>query len=229
MYDYEEACPISKASSVLGERWTLQIIREMMLGARRFCEFQRYLPRLSPSILNARLKSLEDNGIILRRRIPEQRGYEYLLTPAGKALRPVMIELGKWGMRWVFDSLVDEELSAVSLLRDIAVKIDRDELPAGDCVIQFNMPDLPETRTRYVLVKEDRARECDENPGYDVDVYINATLRTLTEIWYGRMDLRAACQSGVLEVVGAPAYTRNLARWFPVSQFAGESPPPRGA
>ena len=95
MYDYEEACPISKASSVLGERWTLQIIREMMLGARRFSEFQRYLPRLSPSILNTRLKSLEDHGIILRRRIPEQRGYEYLLTPAGKALPPVMIELGK--------------------------------------------------------------------------------------------------------------------------------------
>ena len=87
MYDYGEACPISRASSVLCERWTLQIVREMFFGASRFSEFQKYLPKISPSLLNTRLRLLAENGIIIRKRIPEKRGYEYHLTPAGKSLR----------------------------------------------------------------------------------------------------------------------------------------------
>ena len=62
MYDYAEACPISKAASVLCERWTLQIIREMFMGATRFSEFQRYLPRMSPTLLSKRLKELEEEN-----------------------------------------------------------------------------------------------------------------------------------------------------------------------
>ena len=95
MFDYEEVCPISKASSVLCERWTLQILREMFFGASRFSEFQRYLPKLSPSLLNTRLKTLADNGIIVRRKVPEMRGYEYQLTPTGKALRPVLAAMSR--------------------------------------------------------------------------------------------------------------------------------------
>ena len=64
MYDYGEACPISRASRVLCERWTLQIVREMMLGATRFSEFQRYLPRISPSLLSKRLTELERAGLV---------------------------------------------------------------------------------------------------------------------------------------------------------------------
>ena len=89
MYDYGEACPISKATTVLCERWTLQILREMMLGATRFSELQRMLPKISPSLLNTRLRQLAENEIIVKKRIPEQRGFEYHLTPAGKSLQPV--------------------------------------------------------------------------------------------------------------------------------------------
>ena len=71
MFDYAEACPISKAASLLCERWTLQIIREMLMGATRFSEFQKYLPKMSPTLLNSRLRSLEAHGLIVRKRIPE--------------------------------------------------------------------------------------------------------------------------------------------------------------
>jgi len=73
MYDYEEACPVSRAASVLCERWTLQIIREMLMGATRFSEFRQYLPRMSPTLLNTRLKSLEEAGIIARGKSPRKR------------------------------------------------------------------------------------------------------------------------------------------------------------
>jgi DNA-binding HxlR family transcriptional regulator len=220
MYDYGEACPISRASSVLCERWTLQIVREMMLGATRFSEFQRYMPRISPSLLNARLKLLEENDIVVKRRIPEKRGHEYQLAPAGKALAPLLHEMGKWGMTWAHDGIADEELNAVVLLREIAELLNTDALPSGDLVFQFTFSDLGEDATRFVLLQRGRREVCHENPGYEVDVYFESTLRTLSEIFWGDLSLAAARKSGALEVVGSAAYTRRLSSWFPVSSFA---------
>lgn len=223
MFDYGEACPISRATSVLCERWTLQIIREMTLGATRFSEFQKYLPKISPSLLNARLRLLEQHGVIIRKRIPEKRGYEYQLTSAGKALKPVLMELGKWGMRWVYDGLTDEQLNVVTLMREIAVALDTSELPAGDSVLQFTFTDLEDSPRRYILVHGDHREACDENPGFEVDVYFRSTLRTLSEIWWGDIDLRTACERDLLKITGAPAYTTNLSKWLRVSTFAGEN------
>lgn len=226
MIDYGEACPISKATSVLGERWTLQIIREMMLGASRFSEFQRYMPKISPSLLNTRLQSLEQAGVIYRKRIAEQKGYEYLLSPSGKALKPLMMELGKWGMCFAFDELEDEEMNAFAILRDIAVGLDLDQLPAGDCVFQFSLNDVPETPNLYIIIKEKpataaHAEVCDENPGHEVDVYFHSTIRCLTEIWFGKTSLAAARRRGEIKVTGPSIYTKHINKWFPVSTFAG--------
>jgi DNA-binding HxlR family transcriptional regulator len=220
MYDYGEACPVSRATSVLCERWTLQIVREMLLGATRFSEFQKYLPRISPSLLKTRLSSLEHSGVVIRKRIPEKRGYEYHLSPAGKALRPVVLELGKWGMQWVYDGLTDDQLNVVVLLREIALFLKTDQLPSGDTILQFTFTDFEDNAKRYILVHGDKREVCDENPGYEVDVYFRSTLRTLSEIWWGDMALPAACDDKSLQVTGQPTYTRNLARWFPVSSFA---------
>lgn len=223
MYDYGEACPVSRATSVLCERWTLQIVRELMLGATRFSEFQKYLPKISPSLLNARLRMLEENGIIIRKRIPEKRGYEYHLSPAGKALGPVVTEIGKWGMRWVYDGLSDEHLNVVVLLREIAVFLKTEELPSGDTVLQFTFTDVNETPRRYLLIRDDKREVCDENPGYEVDVYFRSSLRTLSEIWWGDVALSAARDKGALKVTGPVTYTKNLSRWFPISSFAPEN------
>jgi len=222
MYDYGEACPVSRATSVLCERWTLQIVREMMLGATRFSEFQKYLPKISPSLLNARLKLLTDSGVIVRKRTPHKRGYEYQLSPAGKALAPVVREIGKWGMNWVYDGLSDEQLNVSVLLREIAVALKPELLPAGESVLQFAFTDVTESPRQYIVVQDDKREVCDQNPGYEVDVYFRSTLRTLSEIWWGDRSIDEARRNESLKVTGPPVYTKHLARWFPVSSFAGE-------
>jgi len=223
MYDYGEACPVSKATSVLCERWTLQIIREMMLGASRFSELQKVLPKISPSLLNARLRLLCDSGIVVRKRIPEQRGYEYHLTPAGQSLQPVIMEIGKWGMRWIFDGLVDDELDAAVLLGHMAAMLKTEELPACDTVIQFTFTDFTEGAQRFIFVHDGKREVCDINPGYEVDVYLRATLRTVSEIFWGEISVQDATRSGALKITGLPVYARSIAKWFPVSLFAGEN------
>ena len=160
MYDYGEACPISRATQVLCERWTLQIVREMFLGASRFSEFQKYLPKISPSLLTSRLKMLVDNGIAIRRRTPEKRGYEYHLTAAGKQLKPVLDAMGTWGMQWVFDSLNDVQMDIATLTRDIAVKVDTDHLPDCDMVFQFTFTEDAEPQKRFVLIRDGKRESC---------------------------------------------------------------------
>lgn len=225
MYDYGESCPISKATSLLCERWTLQIIREMFLGARRFSEFQKYLPKLSPSLLNARLRFLVDNGIAIRKRIAEKRGYEYHLTAAGKSLAPVLTEMGRWGSHWVHDMASSEEQDIESLLRGVANAIDSEQLPGGDTIIQFDFSDAAEPSRWYITIKNGQAEICDHNPGHEVDVYIRSTFKTLHAVWWGDITLASARENGSIHVNGEAAYTRRMASWFPTGGFLNCSNP----
>jgi len=220
MFDYAEACPISKAASVLCERWTLQIIREMFMGATRFSEFQKYLPRMSPALLNTRLRTLEAQGIILKKRVPEKKGFEYHLTPAGNALRPVLGEFGKWGMNWVFLSMEGDELNTSVIVRDFAFAMDMQQLPSGNSVFQFNVQSEAENARKFIMVRDGKTEVCEENPGNEVDVYLSADLKTLYQIWYGEIPVNVACESKLLKVVGPPVYTNNLSKWLRTSQFA---------
>lgn len=220
MFDYEEVCPISKAASILCERWTLQIVREMLFGASRFSDLQKYLPKMSPTLLNSRLKTLEQQGIIIRKRIPEKRGYEYFLTPSGLALKPVLESMGKWGIEWAFDQTDPEQLNLSVMVRDFAVTINTDELPAGDTVIQFTIPSRCDTTKKFVLIRNGTSQVCDENIGNEVDVYLTASLETLGKLWYGEIQLLDAMASGDLKAVGAPIYVNRISSWMGRSQFA---------
>lgn len=220
MFDYGETCPISKATSVLCERWTLQIIREMLMGATRFSEFQRYLPKLSPTLLNSRLRLLEQEGIIIKRRVPEKKGYAYQLTPMGNALRPLLSELGKWGMQWVFEGMSDEQLNISTITRDFAVAMDTSQLPTGDTTIQLAIDDDGTLFKRYILIRDGKAQVCEENIGHDVDIYLAATLKTFYQIWFGEITLPAAHDRGILKVTAPTAYSNNLSKWLKTSQFA---------
>lgn len=236
MYDYGERCPMSKATSLLCERWTLQIVREMFLGATRFSEFQKYLPRISPSLLNARLRVLVDEGVAIRKRIPEKRGYEYHLTAAGKSLAPVLNEMGRWGSRWIHGLATPEQQDIESLMRGIAGSIDTNGLPTGDSVFQFTYTDLPDQPAWYITVKDGKCEVCDQNLGHEVDVYFRSPFGILNGIWAGQTPLAAAREAGSLKVTGPAVYVRNLSNWFPTNGFEScaarpgeDAAPPRAA
>ncbi len=89
MADYGQFCPVAKASELISERWTLLIIRELVLGTCRFNEFQRALSRISPTLLTKRLNQLLEAGLLVRKSQQGRKGYEYYLTASGKALAPV--------------------------------------------------------------------------------------------------------------------------------------------
>lgn len=226
MLDYGEACPISMATSVLCEKWTLQIIRELFFGSTRYSEIQKYIPNLSPSLLRNRLRFLEEKGIVFRKPGATAGRYEYHLTPSGKALAPILNELGRWGMCHASEGMTDKPNAAPSLVRDITGGINTDELPSGDTVIQLHLTDAEPHAKYHIYVRDNVAQECSQDLGFDVDVYITATTKALTRVWYGEIDIHKAIDNGSVKVVAHPVYLKSLKGWLGISSFTTENPQP---
>lgn len=216
---YGQFCPIAKATEILGERWTFLIIRELLMGGRRFNELQRGLGDISPALLTARLKSFEEEGLVLRRRISGQRGYEYLPTPACEALKPVVVAVGEWGLCWARHKLFQDDFDVEFLMLYLQRSVDPSQLPA-QTVIQFKFTDLPEQTHWWLVLESGCVDICITHPGRDVDVYFTTTVRTMHDIWMGDRTYRDARLNGDLIVEGELALTRRLSSWLKLSIFA---------
>lgn len=224
MFDYGEACPISMASSILCEKWTLQIIRELFLGSTRYSEIQKYIPNISPSLLRNRLRFLEDQGILVRKRCGSGNRYEYQLTSSGKALAPVLTELGRWGMHYASEGMTDKTNTSSGLIRDLTGAINVDELPSGETVIQFNLSDADGRVKRFIYVRDGVAQDCPQDLGFEVDVYITSTIKQLTRVWYGEIGIQRAVDMGLVKIVANPVYMKNLSSWWGISSFTTDHP-----
>jgi len=220
MLEYGQFCPVSKATEILGEKWTLLIVRELLLGSTRFSQLQRGLSRISPTVLNKRLDSLQKAGLIVRKRIAEQRGFEYQLTEAGRELFPIVSQVAEWGMRWARGRLHDSELDVNLLMMDIERRIDASKLPSGQTVLQFSFTDLKRYGKWWIKVGGDGVDLCTDNPGHDVDVYFTSDLRTLTEVWMGDKPIKQAQSENKLKIVGPSMYLKNLQSWFGLYRFS---------
>ena len=223
---YGQFCPIAKATEILGERWTILVLRELLMGGRRFSELQRGLGDISPALLTSRLKSLEVQGIVARRRISGQRGHEYFPSPACEALLPVIIAIGEWGLSWTRDMLVEEDFDIDFLMYYLERSVDPDKLPGDHSVIRFRFTDLIEQRNWWLLVDRTSVQVCLTPPARDVDVYFTTTVRTMHDVWMGDRSYRDAINTEDLIIEGEPALTRNISNWLRPSAFAASDRAP---
>ena len=154
MSDYGQFCPVAKATELLGEKWMILILRELLLGSHRYNEFQRALSRISPSLLSKRLKQLESAGIVIRKVQQGRKGYGYYLTPAGKELAPIVEHMAIWGMRWARGQLDKDELDVEFLMWDIQRRLKTDSLPDGETILCFIFSDLKNYKSWWMVVNE---------------------------------------------------------------------------
>jgi DNA-binding HxlR family transcriptional regulator len=95
---YGDPCAAARALDLVGERWALMIVRELLFGPKRYSDLQSGLPNASPTVLSQRLRDLEDGAVIQRRKLgPPTRAWVYELTEWGRQLEPVLVHLGRWG------------------------------------------------------------------------------------------------------------------------------------
>ncbi len=219
---YEQFCPVSIASEVLGSRWTLLVIRELILGTTRFNDLRRGLARMSPALLSKRLKELELAGLINRIESHDEPGiFEYHLTPAGLEIRPIIEAVGEWGHRWTETRPQLEKLDVKLLMWDMRRRIKVDVLPRRRTVIQFIYPERPDGERNWWIVVDPRTGPdlCAVDPGFNVDLFVRTDLRTMTAIWMGMDTVDRAVVEDRMTLIGDDRLPRKMAEWLGLSIF----------
>jgi DNA-binding HxlR family transcriptional regulator len=220
---YKQFCPVAMAAEILGARWTLVLLRELVASPARFNELRRGVPRMSPALLSKRLKDLEGAGIVSRAKIAgEPDAYEYRLTGSGEELRPVIEAIGLWGHRWIETEASLKNLDPNLLMWDMRRNIDPDPMPPRRTTIQVILSDLGAAQKNWWLIVAPGCEVdlCSVDPGFDVDLYVSATLRTMTEVWMGYLPLSRAREEGKLIVTGERQLEAGLSSWLCLSRFA---------
>jgi DNA-binding HxlR family transcriptional regulator len=220
MKSYGQFCPVAKAAEILGDPWSILIVREMLLGGDRFSRLQRGLPRISPTVLTTRLKELEANGVIAKRPVSGRRGHEYRLTPAGRELSALIETYAVWGMRWARDKMEQDDLDITCLMFDMQRGIDTSAFPDGETVLQFTFPDLDQFGRWWLVCSGQEIDLCYEDPGKDVNCYVTSTSKMLIEAWMGDVPLSAVLRSDQFQIVGDTLVRRSFAKWFARSSVA---------
>ena len=216
---YGQYCPIAKGAELLGDRWTLLIVREMGFGVRHFNELERCLPGISRSVLAQRLRQMEHRGLVERRRSESGRTIEYRLTAGGRALKGVLRELGEWAATWAFGDPNPDELDPDLLMRWICRHVDHEQLADRRVVVQFEFR-LPRRRRYWLVLEPGEASVCMQDPGFGSEVFVKADTGALYRVYLGRLSLRQAMRDHLVTVEGASTLVRAFPHWFTWSQFA---------
>ncbi|MEV0360770.1 winged helix-turn-helix transcriptional regulator [Nocardia sp. NPDC050697] len=212
---YGQYCPISRALELLGERWSLLILRDLLLGSTRFNDLARGLPGLSRSLLAKRLRQFEKAGLV------EKAGVRYLLTEAGSDLEPVLFGLGEWGAKHTFGEPDPSELDADLLVWWMHTRLDTTPLPGFRHVFAVRFTD--DVRRFWIVVDRGAPSVCTTDPGFEVDVTITADVAGLYQVWLGRMPIGHAVRTGRVGFAGPSALTRrmpNVLRLSPVAPYS---------
>jgi DNA-binding HxlR family transcriptional regulator len=219
---YGQFCSMARALDLLGERWTLLIVRELLCGSRRFGEIQRGIPRISRTMLASRVRELADAAVI--ERLDGDGGPEYRLTDAGRELAAVVRELGTWGQRWLPRELRPNELDPHALLWDVHRRVRRDALPRKPLVVRIRLTDVRgAAASHYLLLRRSEVSLCATNPGFPEELCLHATRRTLIGWWRGDLTFRQALDAGLV-LEGRREWVRAFPGWFERYLFAGVAP-----
>lgn len=219
MKEYGQYCPVARACEVLGDRWTLLIVREMLAGVAHFNDLERGLPGIPRSLLSQRLNYLEQAGVVERTRRPDGRTGEYHLTAAGHELQHMVDALGTWGARWAFGDIRPTELDPALLLWMMRRRIRRRGLPSRRMTLEFRFPGA---RPEWLWLVIDRTdvSVCLKHPGFEPDLRITANLSTFYNAWLGRITFDDAVRRGAVRAEGERSLERNFSSWFRWSPMA---------
>lgn len=220
MAKYGQYCPIAQALELIGDRWTLLIIRDMLTGTQHFNDLERGLPGISRALLAKRLRQLQDAGIVEKQiRNAQRRSTEYHLTQSGNELQDVIGALLMWGAKWSFGDPTMEQLDPLLLMWWICGRINRDQTPDDRTVIQFDFFGA-KRETYWLMITTEDVAICLTDPGFEINVLVTADLATFFKIWLGRMQYQEAITTPNLSVDGNPHLIRAFPDWFAWSHAA---------
>lgn len=229
---FGQFCPVAVACEVFAERWTPIILRELFSGSQHFNEIHRGIPLISRPLLARRLRRLEAAGVIAREASPEERGHRYRLTEAGMEFAPLIEQLGAWGQRWTL-RVERRNLDPGLLMWNVRRRIAADLLPPHRVVVRFKFRGIPAAyrgpRMFWLLLERSQIDLCIEDPGFEVDLYVEADLAAMIRVWLGDVLFETVLRTQEMQLVGRQALVKAFPSWLMLSRFAGVPRPVGGA
>jgi DNA-binding HxlR family transcriptional regulator len=221
---YGEACRFAHALDLVGERWALLVVRELLLGPKRFTDLRAGLPHASSNILSERLRDLEQGGVIQRRKLPPPAAsWVYELTEWGRELEPIVTKLGAWGARSPFPPET-QEINADSIV--LALRSLFDPEAAADLSATYELR-IGEERFRVKIT----SGELDLNRGPATEPTASIEVPdapTFAAALTGELPLDDALSSGAVQIEGGKQAAKRFLRLFPMPTpcACAESPAP---
>jgi DNA-binding HxlR family transcriptional regulator len=210
---YGEACRFAYALDLIGERWALLVVRELLLGPKRFTDLRAGLPNASPNILSERLRELEQSGVVHRRKLPPPAASRvYELTEWGKELEPVVIKLGAWGARSPVPPR-HQEISASSIV--LALRSLFDAESAADLQASYELRLGGEIFQVKIIGGE---LELGHGGAEAPAATIETDAGTLAALLTGQLPLDDALGSGAASIEGSKRDARRFLKLFPMPE-----------
>jgi DNA-binding HxlR family transcriptional regulator len=215
---YGDRCGVARALDLVGERWALLVVRELLLGPKRFTDLREGLPHVSPDVLSQRLRELERDGIVARRKLAPPAGSRvYELTDRGRELEPVVLALGRWGSTAPFPP-GEPRLGVDSAILALRTLFDSSAADRLEATFELRLGDQ-RFRARVADGRLDVARGSADHPDATIETD-TATLSAL--LWHGRR-LPGALRSGDVEIEGSRSAVERFLRLFPLPPAAQAS------
>ncbi len=208
---FNDPCGTARALDVIGDRWALLIVRELLFGPKRFVDLARGLAPISQNVLSQRLSKLSEAGVLERRTFgPPTSGQAYALTAMGHELHPVMIALGRWGSRIPIDPAVDADLTTDALI--LALETTFDPTIAGALTITVQLRLDHDSFLATVADGEFSVRRSEPD---QAELSIETTPATLRRLAFARASLGQALSNGEVMITGDRRKAQRFLRCFP--------------
>jgi DNA-binding HxlR family transcriptional regulator len=218
---YTDYCPIGTGLELLGDRWTLLVIREISVGACGFNEIHRGIPRISRTLLAQRLRTLESHGLLRRDAGTPGRSVSYTLTDAGQELVPVVWSIGSWAARWLYTDPTDQHLDGVSLLWRMHQRADPANLPAMGTVVHVILTGAGGVEG-WLDIDRDGMTVCKTDQGKDVNLVVQGDTGQMYRWLSGIASFRELVTSGHVRLIGPSQTARAFPTWFTPAPFGQE-------
>ena len=212
---YDEGCAVSHALDVIGERWALVVVRELLLGPKRFTDLRGGMPGASPDVLAQRLRELKEAGVVRQRKLPPPAGSQvYELTDWGAELEPVVTHLGRWGSRSP-SMPYDADRSIDSLVLSLRTLFDRRAAEGFSATIALR---LGENHFRIEIA--DGQLQLARGEAEQATATLDTNPQTLAALLYGDRRLDDALHAGEVTITGDAAVAASFLHLFPLPEPA---------
>jgi len=212
-FRYPQFCPFARSTEILGQRWTILILRNLALGPQRFSDLKAGLRGISASVLASRLEALTERGLVRQRTLPPPAAsVVYVLAPAGAALAPVMVELARWGARFLDPPEPGDQIEPAWVRMMLAAFRRREPTPAVRLEIRIRGGEVEDLVLTASGGPDGASVESRPEPAADARLRLDAA--TLVGAVVGHFAVGDAVAEGRIELSGDPAAADALPELF---------------